>query len=383
MPQRPLYLDLSQEEAMTRVRPNSALLSSHQAGWENITLEHFQNPPWEYPEHYLAQHALIVHLQSLSGSERKLDNRSSADNPRIGDVVLVPASVNHAVVTRQDSEGLLLSLNPQSIAWSAYEAIDPDRVELIPTFPTSDPLIYNIALALKRQLEVDYNDSKLYAETFANALAVHLLKNYSIQQPKFPKYEDGFSQLQLQQTLDYINDSLNSNRQISLSEMAKQLDMSRSYFCQLFERSLGMTPYRYVQQQRNKIELRDRPRRGEANRLTRLSTDDGLDPAKLKQVLGFMSDRISEAIGVREIAEQIDMSTSYFSHQFKKSIGLTPHQYIVQQRIKMAQRLLKQRSDLSLADVATECGFTHQSHLGRVFKEHTGITLKQYREDYL
>ena len=383
MPQRPLYLDLSQEEAMTRVRPNSALLSSHQADWENITLEHFQNPPWEYPEHYLAQHALIVHLQSLSGSERKLDNRSSADNPRIGDVVLVPASVNHAVVTRQDSEGLLLSLNPQSIAWSAYEAIDPDRVELIPTFPTSDPLIYNIALALKRQLEVDYNDSKLYAETFANALAVHLLKNYSIQQPKFPKYEDGFSQLQLQQTLDYINDSLNSNRQISLSEMAKQLDMSRSYFCQLFERSLGMTPYRYVQQQRNKIELRDRPRRGEANRLTRLSTDDGLDPAKLKQVLGFMSDRISEAIGVREIAEQIDMSTSYFSHQFKKSIGLTPHQYIVQQRIKMAQRLLKQRSDLSLADVATECGFTHQSHLGRVFKEHTGITLKQYREDYL
>ena len=375
MPQkRPLYLDLSKEETMSRVRPNSALLSSHQAGWENIALEYFQSQPWEYPEHYLAQHALIVHLQSLSGSERKLGNCKQADNPRFGDIVLVPASVNHAVITRQDSEGLLLSLNPQNIAQSAYEAIAPDRVELVPTFPTFDPLIYNIALALKKQLEVDYNDSKLYAESFANALAVHLLKNYSTQQPKFPEYEDGLSQHQLRQTLDYINDNLNLGRQISLSEMAKQLDISRAYFCQLFEQSLGMTPYQYVQQQR-KIELRDRS--------TLLSTNEGLDPAKLKRVIDLISDRILEGISVSEIAEHIDMSTSYFSHQFKKSIGLTPHQYIVQQRIEMAQRLLKQRQDLSLADIAIECGFTHQSHLGRVFKEHTGITLKQYREDYL
>ena len=375
MPQkRPLYLDLSKEETMSRVRPNSALLSSHQAGWENIALEYFQSQPWEYPEHYLAQHALIVHLQSLSGSERKLGNCKQADNPRFGDIVLVPASVNHAVITRQDSEGLLLSLNPQNIAQSAYEAIAPERVELVPTFPTFDPLIYNIALALKKQLEVDYNDSKLYAESFANALAVHLLKNYSTQQPKFPEYEDGLSQHQLRQTLDYINDNLNLGRQISLSEMAKQLDISRAYFCQLFEQSLGMTPYQYVQQQR-KIELRDRS--------TLLSTNEGLDPAKLKRVIDLISDRILEGISVSEIAEHIDMSTSYFSHQFKKSIGLTPHQYIVQQRIEMAQRLLKQRQDLSLADIAIECGFTHQSHLGRVFKEHTGITLKQYREDYL
>ena len=375
MPQRPLYLDLSQAEVMSRVRPNSALLSSYQAGWEHITLEHFQNQPWEFPEHYFAQHIIVVHLQDLLNSERKLDNRLQTENFYVGEIVLVPSGVNHSLATRQPSNGLLLSLDPQSIAEIAPEAIDPDRVELIPTFPKSDPLIYNIALALKRQLEIDYNDSKLYAETFANALAVHLLKNYSTQQPKFPEYEDGLSQRQLRQTLDYINDSLNSGRQISLSEMAKQLDMSKSYFCQLFERSSKMTPYQYVQQQRNKNELRDRS--------TLLSTDDGLDPAKLKRVLDFIGDRIGEEIGVREIAQQIDMSTSYFSHQFKKSIGLTPYQYIVQQRIKMARRLLKQRLDLSLADVATECGFTHQSHLGRVFKEYTGITLKQYREDYL
>ena len=373
--ERLLHLDLSRKETMSGVRPNPSLLSSYEAGWQNITLEHFRNKPWEFPEHYSDRHIIVVPLQDLLGSERRLDDRQRADNLRVGEIVLVPAGVNHSIVTRQPSDGLLLSLDPQIIAGSAYEAIDSDRVELIPTFPTSDPLIYNIALALKKQLEVDYDDSKLYAETFANALSVHLLKNYSRQQPKFIEYGDGLSQSQVQQTLDYINDNLNSNRQISLSEMARQLDMSTSYFRQLFEQSLSMTPYQYVKQQRNKIELRDR---------TRLPyTNDGLDPAKLRRVLDLMSDRLSEGVSVSEIAENIDMSASYFSHQFKKSVGLTPHQYIVQQRIKMARRLLKQRPNLSLADIAIECGFTHQSHLGRVFKEHTGITLKQYREDYL
>ena len=157
--------------------------------------------------------------------------------------------------------------------------------------------------------------------------------------------------------------------------MARQLDMSTSYFQQLFKQSLSMTPYQYVRQQRNKIELRDRTRL--------LDTSNGLDSVKLRTVLDLMGGHISEGISVPEVAEYVDMSASYFSHQFKKSIGLTPHQYIVQQRIEMARRLLKQKPDLSLADVAAECGFTHQSHLGRVFKEYTGITLKQYREDYL
>ena len=63
-------------------------------------------------------------------------------------------------------------------------------------------------------------------------------------------------------------------------------------------------------------------------------------------------------------------------------MGVTPHKYVMQQRVEMAKRLLKQ-NELALADVATECGFTHQSHMGKLFKQQLGMTPKQYRDEFI
>ncbi len=53
----------------------------------------------------------------------------------------------------------------------------------------------------------------------------------------------------------------------------------------------------------------------------------------------------------------------------------------MQQRVEMAKRMLQQPG-LSIADVAFDCGFANQSHLGRIFKKHTGTTPKKYREKF-
>jgi AraC family transcriptional regulator len=52
----------------------------------------------------------------------------------------------------------------------------------------------------------------------------------------------------------------------------------------------------------------------------------------------------------------------------------------MQQRVEMAKRILKQQN-LPIAEVALECGFSNQSHLGRTFKKHTGVTPKKFRLD--
>jgi AraC family transcriptional regulator len=60
-------------------------------------------------------------------------------------------------------------------------------------------------------------------------------------------------------------------------------------------------------------------------------------------------------------------------------MGMTPHQYVIQQRIERARILLRDPS-LSISEISLACGFTNQSHFTRLFRKHTGVTPKTYRE---
>jgi AraC family transcriptional regulator len=93
-------------------------------------------------------------------------------------------------------------------------------------------------------LENNPQGSRLYAETMANALAVHLLQHYSARQPILRDYNGGLSRHQLRQVIDYINGHL--DRDLGLAELAKIVQMSPHYFTRLFKQSTGLTPHQYV-----------------------------------------------------------------------------------------------------------------------------------------
>ncbi|MEH2080317.1 MAG: helix-turn-helix transcriptional regulator [Nostoc sp.] len=63
---------------------------------------------------------------------------------------------------------------------------------------------------------------------------------------------------------------------------------------------------------------------------------------------------------------------------FKRATGISPHQYIIKQRVEQAKLLLS-KTDLMIANIAQLVGFSSQSHLTQQFKRLTGITPKQIR----
>lgn len=99
---------------------------------------------------------------------------------------------------------------------------------------------------------------------------------------------------------------------------------------------------------------------------------------KLKQILDYIEAHLAEDIQLEDLANTVGMSPFYFCRLFKNSIHITPHQYVIRQRVELAKRLLKQ-PDLSIADVAFLCGFAHQTHLSRHFRRLVGMSPKVFR----
>ena len=78
-------------------------------------------------------------------------------------------------------------------------------------------------------------------------------------------------------------------------------------------------------------------------------------------------------IEVAELAGLVRLSPHYFSLVFREAVGVTPHQYILQERISEACRLLA-AGGMTLAELATHLGFADQSHFSRAFRKVTGTT---------
>ncbi len=107
------------------------------------------------------------------------------------------------------------------------------------------------------------------------------------------------------------------------------------------------------------------------------SYTDGLSDFKRQQVMEYVNEHLHQEIKLAELAALTQLSPYHFLRLFKQSVGVTPHQYILQCRIKKAKFLL-QHSELSIADIATSVGFCDQSHLNRYFKRIVGVTPKKF-----
>jgi AraC family transcriptional regulator len=104
----------------------------------------------------------------------------------------------------------------------------------------------------------------------------------------------------------------------------------------------------------------------------------GLTHTQLQPVLDYIQTHLDRDLSLAELAEVINISPTYFASLFKQAIEVSPHQYVIQQRVERAKLMLS-KTDLAIADIALQVGFSSQSHLNQQFKRLTGMTPKQVR----
>lgn len=250
--------------------------------------------PWKYEdEHTLG---LFLSPRPFQFSHRQ-ERRTHTGLYSKGDLLITPADTPLITQAEGDVQIVQIRLRDAFVRQVAGETLeqDSDRIELVPAFQTRDPQIEAIATLLLAELHQECLGNRLYADSLANVLAVHLLRHHATTRPELPIYEGGLPQRQLLQVLDYIDAHLGSEMTLA------------------------------------------------------------------------------------DLAELVGMSQFHFGRLFKQSLGLSPYQYLLQQRVERAKQLLKHTADKSIVEIALECGFNSHSHFGRKFRQLTGITPKAYR----
>ncbi|GAA6617633.1 helix-turn-helix domain-containing protein [Scytonema sp. NUACC26] len=106
---------------------------------------------------------------------------------------------------------------------------------------------------------------------------------------------------------------------------------------------------------------------------------DGLPKYKLRQVIEHIHSHLNSDIKLAELAGLAGISQYYFCQLFKNSLGITPYQYVLQQRVEQAKHLLRS-GKMAICDIALTCGFANQSHLTKHFRKITGMTPKDYQK---
>ncbi|MDK6804295.1 phosphoenolpyruvate hydrolase family protein [Aerococcus sp. UMB7834] len=111
-------------------------------------------------------------------------------------------------------------------------------------------------------------------------------------------------------------------------------------------------------------------------------TDDTMEPSDyIRFIKSFIDEHYASEISLSELADLLHLSTAYLSRLFKKEIGISFTEYVVNYRLNLSKKLLR-RSVLSLKEVAQQVGYPNYSHFSKLFKKYYGQSPSFYRKSY-
>jgi AraC-like DNA-binding protein len=120
--------------------------------------------------------------------------------------------------------------------------------------------------------------------------------------------------------------------------------------------------------------------------IVRIGTDGNRRAAKaamhpaVSRALNLLQTRFRESWPLERVASESGMSRARLAQLFRRQVGTSIHKVLNKVRVEHAQMLLKD-SELSISEIAEDCGFATSQHFARIFRQLSGSTAVEYRRD--
>lgn len=276
------------------LQPSTVINSTQNWGWHGLIIDERNQQPHDIEASCgQSEHLIVFFLADLPNLVQQRVGRIYERDVQTHNLSIVPAQMPQRWQWKSGvAKTLHLRIDPAfliSVA-ASIKGINLTTVELLNHFQFCDPQITNIAQSLRAELISNGLCGRMYTESLAHRLALHLLLYYSNLNLRVPQPAGRLSQSRLNLVLEYINEHL--AEVISLADLASTIQVDTYWFAKMFQRSTGLAPHQYL------IE-----RRVEKAKTLLLSTD----------------------LSITEIAYQVGFADqAHLTRHFKRLIGTTP-----------------------------------------------------------
>lgn len=233
---------------LNKTNRSGLVASSEGLGWQSLTLSSWQAvDPLETGAVQLPHHLLVIYTnpQPVQLFERT-NGAPTKGVANFGQINLLNAGVDSTCRWEQPLSFLRLDFSPQFLHTLAAqtEGLNPDRVELANQYRFHDPKVAQIVHWLADEVQNGAPGGKLYADSLANVLGLHLLRNHNITTPVTTLGGNRLSQEQVKRAVEYMGNHLAYD--ISLEDLAQSVNVSASHLGRLFKETIGMPPHQYL-----------------------------------------------------------------------------------------------------------------------------------------
>lgn len=142
------------------------------------------------------------------------------------------------------ANALVIALDRGFVERTAVEAFDRDVEPLRVVIGKADPVVQRLARLCDYEISAGGAAGRVYAESLATALVVHLFRSYDVSPRKAPRKAGGLAAIQLRRVKDHIEAKLDED--VSLADLATLTGLSTHHFGQAFKASTGVPPHRYL-----------------------------------------------------------------------------------------------------------------------------------------
>lgn len=249
-------VDLTQEQSHQQVLGKLSDNYFKRIAKDRFIIEHHRHTAHEIQQCSVVQAGMVLNLGGMYHADQWIDGNFQHHRFERGDFIVFPAEISHRVIWDRSIEFLMIGFDSSLIQQTVLELNDTEgqkhysdcELEIVPQDKLEDPLVYQIGLALKTELQLNGSVNNLYAESMVHALLVHLLRRYSSKPYAPAEITNGLSKLKLDRVIEYIHENLVED--INLAKLAATARLSPHYFTSLFKQSTGLAPHQYVIHQR-------------------------------------------------------------------------------------------------------------------------------------